>query len=302
MMGINLDEDANIIPQTLFRFRSENTKHCFEEELRQAVQHDQIWCAPISEQNDPFDANPYFSKSPENEISQYISNFRDVHGPDMNITGTNLREFAKQNGITDGKALKHLMSPKNLAAISGETIIKSYLDVRNASKIACFSEAFDSILLWSHYANSHEGVCLEYETGLNFGDSYSNPKLVRMKYSESRPTISQIEAMKYIGHQVTGDQTFISKAQADDIFGRSFLTKSKQWEYEQEWRWVDELNTDPSGYKIMLPMKVKSITVGARASVETIALCKKVSSAGKGVPIYKVKLSDSTFSFEREEI
>jgi len=170
------------------------------------------------------------------------------------------------------------------------------------SKIACFSEAFDSILIWSHYANSHEGVCLEYETGLYSGGSYPNSKLVRIKYSETRPEISEIDAIKYLGCQVIGDQTFMSKAQADDIFGRSFLTKSKQSEYEQEWRWVDKINTRTSGYRLVLPMKVKSITVGAHSTDETITLCEEISNAGKGVPIYKVKLSDSTFSFERKEI
>jgi len=42
-------------------------------------------------------------------------------------------------------------------------IYKEYPDLLNSS-VCCFSEENDNILLWSHYANNHEGICLEYET------------------------------------------------------------------------------------------------------------------------------------------
>ena len=30
-------------------------------------------------------------------------------------------------------------------------------------KMSCFSEIHDSILMWSYYANSHMGICIEYD-------------------------------------------------------------------------------------------------------------------------------------------
>lgn len=36
--------------------------------------------------------------------------------------------------------------------------------------LACFSETYKSILMWSHYANNYKGFCVEYnfkELGLN---------------------------------------------------------------------------------------------------------------------------------------
>jgi len=32
------------------------------------------------------------------------------------------------------------------------------------TRVSCFSERPDNMLLWSHYANSHHGICLMFET------------------------------------------------------------------------------------------------------------------------------------------
>jgi len=35
--------------------------------------------------------------------------------------------------------------------------------VRNSFRIVCFSETYQSILMWSHYADQHRGFCIEYD-------------------------------------------------------------------------------------------------------------------------------------------
>ena len=48
------------------------------------------------------------------------------------------------------KVLRTMMSLNNIT-------------VSAAQKISCFSENKDSLLMWSYYANSHKGVCLEFD-------------------------------------------------------------------------------------------------------------------------------------------
>jgi hypothetical protein len=48
-------------------------------------------------------------------------------------------------------------------------IYKNHPDLLNLS-ISCFSEVCDDILLWSHYADGHKGICLEYKTIENNND------------------------------------------------------------------------------------------------------------------------------------
>lgn len=41
--------------------------------------------------------------------------------------------------------------------------IDDLLSEKRNFKVCCFSNNYSNILLWSHYADSHKGVCLEYE-------------------------------------------------------------------------------------------------------------------------------------------
>jgi hypothetical protein len=37
--------------------------------------------------------------------------------------------------------------------------------IKNNIKVICFSEEYDSMLMWSHYADYHKGFCLVYNKG-----------------------------------------------------------------------------------------------------------------------------------------
>lgn len=36
-------------------------------------------------------------------------------------------------------------------------------EVRKNTGIYCFTKSEDNILMWSHYANEHKGICLEFD-------------------------------------------------------------------------------------------------------------------------------------------
>lgn len=44
-----------------------------------------------------------------------------------------------------------------------KTLKKIILELEDLPRISCFSKRYDSILMWSHYASSHEGVCIEFD-------------------------------------------------------------------------------------------------------------------------------------------
>lgn len=51
-------------------------------------------------------------------------------------------------------------------------------ELRDAVRVVCLSETYDSMLMWSHYARNHTGYCIEYE--FNKDDMYySSLHLVR---------------------------------------------------------------------------------------------------------------------------
>jgi tetratricopeptide (TPR) repeat protein len=75
--------------------------------------------------------------------------------------------------------------------------------------------------MWAHYADQHRGLCLEFDADHPFFDRRAGPEdlyrhLEKVRYSDDRPNL-----------------------RFEDYLGlTSFLTKSRAWEYEQEWRMV----------------------------------------------------------------
>lgn len=95
-------------------------------------------------------------------------------------------------------------------------------------RILCLSESFNDILMWSHYANYHTGTVIR----LRLIEELDNPvgAAVPIHYSEKVPSLmpSIDDFVKYS----TGQKEIIR----DNTYIQFVSTKSKNWEYEKEWR------------------------------------------------------------------
>jgi hypothetical protein len=80
-------------------------------------------------------------------------------------------------------------------------------------RVYCLSTKADSTLMWSHYSNNHQGVCLEFACdNLVFASS------IQIQYSEEYPTLN-----------------FTIDGQ-DPLGLLPLLVKSDVWSYEEEYR------------------------------------------------------------------
>lgn len=99
-------------------------------------------------------------------------------------------------------------------------IYPSYLN----NGIACFAESHEEILLWSHYADCHRGVCLGFDfsrLSKEFMDI-----VFKVNYTEAYP---QIHYSEFLKSGLQNSYNYIFKALA---------TKYKVWQYEKEWRMI----------------------------------------------------------------
>ena len=92
------------------------------------------------------------------------------------------------------------------------------------ARVLSFSGGQDSaknILMWSHYADSHRGACLQFDTRKWDPRKYRPGYVVRnVRYSMRRPLVS-----------------LSRKAQQNtELLNKIAFTKHKNWYYEQEWR------------------------------------------------------------------
>jgi hypothetical protein len=95
--------------------------------------------------------------------------------------------------------------------------------------ILSLSENPTSLLMWAHYAASHHGFVLEFDSAHPFFNQQKNPRealrhLLPVTYSTERPSITLYDPD---ADEETWGQRLIAEA---------FLTKSTDWSYEREWR------------------------------------------------------------------
>lgn len=134
--------------------------------------------------------------------------------------------------------------------------------------VLCLTEKNDNHLMWSHYANSHKGFVIGFDTDNACFDKRSNDTaqigfIKKVEYSVERPRIT------FYQPGVPED------LQAQNIAKDFFYKKSKCWEYEQEWRILREFtdadkviniaNTDEKCYLFMFPpAAIHCLVVGSK--------------------------------------
>jgi hypothetical protein len=91
-----------------------------------------------------------------------------------------------------------------------------------------FSEVNDSLLMWSHYADSGKGFCLEFRT-----DSAPFEKLHQVQYAEEMPEVDVVP--------ILCDE---NREQFIDLY----RTKAQDWRYENEWRCIHTKAGTAFGY------------------------------------------------------
>jgi hypothetical protein len=96
-------------------------------------------------------------------------------------------------------------------------------------KICSMTSSPNNFAMWTHYANQHTGVCIEYEIDMNIL-SQQNIRLEKVLYTSRLPIINDLvypydfkkNELKWADVQIL------------------LLYKLKNWEYEDEWRMVKE--------------------------------------------------------------
>jgi Protein of unknown function (DUF2971) len=113
--------------------------------------------------------------------------------------------------------------------------------------LLCFSRNWDNLLLWSHYGNSHQGVCLGFDI---LQDPSGEDKCMDVLY---QPNVLQIRGPE--------DVDF-------DLANRLLHTKHESWSYEQEVRVL--VPRDPpdaknfSWFDLGPALELKEVIIGAQ--------------------------------------
>lgn len=182
-----------------------------EERVIPVFEECKLWFSSPANFNDPFDCKIYPNTPSDEELAQYLV---------TNAQNTTSKDY---NRILEG-----------IKKSRGDIIKKAIDDVMNRSGVKCFTPNNANILMWSHYTNSHKGICLEFDTSID-PEFFVYP--INVNYSENYPTLC-----------------FTDKSFTTEVL----RTKSKDWEYEDEVR----IYKAESGYHNFNPKSLISVTFG----------------------------------------
>lgn len=215
------------IPESLYRYRRAEGKAL--DKLKQLVLGHELYLNSPSWFNDPFDAKVDidFSGAEVQDWRRFFRHTLKAARPDLSYS-------KREQEVTRSMTRKLYQDPAHLSAMVND--LQTTVD---RVGIACFSEIPDNILMWSHYADSHKGVCIEFD---RTQDDSIIAKALPVNYS---PDYKRIKAF--------GDD---DQKQAKLVL----LTKSKDWSYEREWRIIDY--EGGVGIRSLHPASMKSIILG----------------------------------------
>lgn len=214
--------------------------------LERTFLQNQIYFSSPASFNDPFDSkvSPSFDGTPEQKRAHIESLARLKFGSDATDDAKKMIEAA----LADPQ-----FHERGYEAFRNTEV--------NTLGIYCLSEKKDDILMWSHYADSHRGVCLILQSSAMFPDLTIEP--ITYPEDNAYPNVNFFTASL--------------QEQSDAVL----LTKAKHWDYEHEWRIVD---TKGPGWHDIDPSWVRGLIFGCLASPGQIAEIRRMSS-NRQVPL-----------------
>jgi hypothetical protein len=103
-------------------------------------------------------------------------------------------------------------------------VMRSIAQFKSSTGLLCFSRNWDNLMLWSHYAGAHTGLCL----GFDIPDDSSEASFDMDVYYQ--PNLLKIRDLADINF---------------DLANRTLRTKHESWSYEQEVRMFIRIHDPP---------------------------------------------------------
>ena len=214
--------------------------------------------------------------------------------------------------------------------------LKDYLNQKYG--LLCFSKGWQNPLLWSHYADSHKGLCLGFDV-LDDIPGVSEKPLLKVKYRNERLSSDEFfanldekkddilkEMDKYCDQSASVEeyqakkQEFLTeialeridvdpeadKKALDFILDKVMSTKFSHWEYEQEYRLFCPLPkakkvSDLYYFDFMNDVILKEVIIGARSYVTIEVIKALVGDMVSCANVFKVREAYREFAMTRDD-
>lgn len=255
-------------PAHFYRYRSLSAGAA--EHVERTICHSELYFPKPASFNDPFDCHPSFQfEASDKEIAYYYDHLLKKFKPQLN------REQRRQEAKSMlGDWERNPRNPEALKWVQQQHTER----ITEQIGVLCLSGVKNDILMWSHYADSHRGICLEFDGHFEF---FVNTQEV--KYPPVRPRINPFRQSQ------------------EEMMKAALLTKAEHWKYEQEWRLV-HYRKGPGVYRYP-PEALTGVILGAQISPhDKEKVLGWVEGRAHPVKLYRSSPCDTSFSLKIEEV
>lgn len=159
-------------------------------------------------------------------------------------------------------------------------------DMAKLIGLLCFSRHWNSPVQWSHYADSHKGLCL----GFDLPDD-------------------ALTAVRYSPRRLRANWAAISGTKAESVaeLKKWFTTKYIHWEYEAEERAFIILSGYlPENGLYFVPFddetRLAEVIVGHRSDITRADIAEALGEHATGVEVFKARLAFHTYRVVRQRM
>lgn len=199
---------------------------------RQIVQAESIWFSSPDQFNDPQES--HFNVSFDGTLYQIRELYRKI---------VEQERPECQAEEVDTYVASMLNEPRLRAEL--DVLVRRSIrnKIRSDHAMLCLGTTNDNYLMWSHYADRHRGICMEFDLE-NHREWRRRTR--RVHYSRDLPEFNWFD---------TSDEA---------KWIATLLTKHECWAYENEWRVIDLASGQ--GLRKLESGMVKSVTLGAETA------------------------------------
>jgi hypothetical protein len=241
--------------------------------------------------NDPFEFRPKIREvASDAEVQAYVEeHFEQLIDEELAKYGA-LTQFLPQadlKGLLAKQkpalpALFRLLAPGAIQKLS--PMIDGFFNLNVG--VLCLSEVRDSILMWGHYTDNHQGFVVGFDSDHPF-------------FSRRRRDMDEFGFLRRVNYSSQRPQVMLTDTESPVWFS----TKSEHWSYEKEWRIVRVLSEaqhriDEAPFPICLfefaPDVVLEIIVGMRSPPWLIAEIQSLAASLPRVQLF-IACEDSDY-------
>lgn len=255
---------GSYIPSELYKYRAIIDDNLENDLHTDALKKEKVYLSNPHKFNDPYDS--LFSIDIEKFKENIVYKLKEqIVQKELDKININVNQINNIEIIYDDITIHNQGLIGELIENNPEVFYEEYLK-QFEFKVCCFSEIYNSILMWSHYSNNHKGFCIGYETS----------KIKTITKNSLFPVFYQDILFPL---EKTGKL--------------NSLIKFTDWKYEKEWRLIAN--------ETFLSMKPSKIYLGVKFDEKHLDYFKSIASE-KNCKLYKMYMNYSKYKLEAKKI